>query len=164
MRRLIEGTDAPLESGVRVNVTELASAEGSPTAEISGTQSCSRSVVIDARAARRRWLVRQRPRLAREHALGHLQPAQAERLAVGARAEVGALLRPLDDFVLVAVVPPVEDELVEPRDAVLDERRERVVARQKCDELVGVAQRPLKDTEAPGRERDRGRSVARVGR
>src|SRR5580658_2565726 len=35
-----------IDQGVRVKVIELASAEGKPAAEISGTQSCSRSVVI----------------------------------------------------------------------------------------------------------------------
>jgi hypothetical protein len=35
--------------------------------------------------------------------------------------EMGALSGPLDDFVLIAIVPTVQDELVQPRDAVLDE-------------------------------------------
>ena len=148
-------------TGVRVNVTELASAEGSPTAETSGTQSCSRSVVGTRGPASPALRVRERARLPGQDALRHLQPAEAERLPVGSRADVRALVRPLDDLVLIPVVPAVEHELVESPDAVFDEGRERGVAREQRDELVGVAQRALEDPEPAWRERHGGRRVAR---
>ena len=81
--------------------------------------------------------------LSGKRALGHLESAQAEGPPVRPGAEVGALVRPFDDAVFVAVVPTVQDELVEASDAILDEVPHRSVAGQDRDELVGVAQRRL---------------------
>ena len=99
-------------TGVMVKVTEFASAEGKPTAEISGHAVVLAVGCRHARAARRPLAVRQRARLPGEDPLRHLQSAEPHRLPIAARPLVRALLRPLDDLVLIAVVPAVEDKLV----------------------------------------------------
>ena len=144
-----------------MNVIELASADGSPTAEISGTQSCSRSVAMTRVAASKTSNCE--PVSPERTRSAICKPAETERLPVRAGPQVGAFAGPLDEAVLVAVVPSVQDELVQTPHAILDEVPHRLVARQDRDELVRVAERRLEQTEASRREGHLGRAVARGG-
>ena len=104
--------------------------------------------------------------LARQRALGHLQAAVRGPSAGIARARDrlhDALLGVVDELVLVAVVPPVEHQLVEARHLVLDERREARAPVDRGDELVGVAEHGLHEREAHGREGQRAGRRSRDG-
>jgi hypothetical protein len=55
---------------------------------------------------------------------------------------------------LVAIVPAIQHELVEPRDAIFEERAQRFSSGAHRDELVQVAHRTEQEAEAPRREHD----------
>ncbi len=85
------------------------------------------------------------PRLARERALGHLKAAA--RRSVGVQS-LHALVRPDDELVAVAIVPPVEHQLVHAREPVEHLGREGVLPVLRGDELVDVAEHRLREREA----------------
>ena len=101
--------------------------------EISGTQSCSRSEVGGARLPRAELLLERPPISPVSVRSAICRPPRGRPSTTHALAHSpGQSTMP----VLVAIVPAVEHELVEPAEAVLEVELERLVAGPRRDELV----------------------------
>ena len=78
------------------------------------------------------------PDLAGKRTLGHLQPASGE-----PGDDIRAFVWPGDESILIAIVPTVEHELVDPCKAIFEVADARLTSGPRCDELVHVPQRAL---------------------